>query len=43
MGLPMLIYLSLSSREFLQQSIRATFDGGLLWGLPASDLAFSIS
>jgi len=29
--------------EFLQQSIRATFDSGLLWRLPAYDLAFSIS
>jgi len=43
MGLPMPIYLSLSKSEFLQQSIRATFDSGLLWRLPAYDLTFSIS
>jgi len=43
MGLPMLIYFSLSSSEFLQQSIRATFDSGLLWRLPAYGLIFSFS
>jgi hypothetical protein len=43
MGLPMLIYFSLHQREFLQQSIRATFSSGILWELPAYGLTVSIS
>jgi hypothetical protein len=43
MGLPMLIYFALHKSVFLQQSIRATFNSGVLRGLSAYGLTFSIS
>ena|SRR5271157_9380 len=43
MGLPMLIYFALHKSEFLQQSIQATFNNKILWGLPTYGHTFSIS
>ncbi len=42
-GSPMLIYFALDESEFLQQSIRATFNSGMLRGLPAYGHTFSTS
>jgi hypothetical protein len=39
----MLFYFALHMSEFLQQSIQATFNSSVLWGLPAFGRTFSIS